>query len=757
MSKKLMGRVSLALAGLVAALAGCRYHMPHALTWPAGGDIVPTHAAPPEGGYYSNWDPYAVELEVTPLDDVNPVRTQHVIIATVKDKNGKPLPNRRVEWILNEGSVGDIVQVDESGWRASRGYKVTPHYAISHTNNFDHVIDRGDNDPSNDIHLKAGQTWCVITSPIEGQTHITVYAPGIYDWNKHKVFATKSWYDVTWKFPPAATNPIGTPHEFVTHVTKYSDGSGLAGYDVIYKIMDGPAATFEQGGGTTATVKTDASGMARVTLRQTSPVEGVNNVQVDIIRPEDVQCCKPPVHIATGMTSKTWVGPKIACNKTASASVLAGDAIDYTITVTNPSQVAAPDIVVTDSLPDGVEYVSSSPQADSAAGQTLTWSLGSIAPGGQKTISIRAKATRSGRFENCAEVRGGYGLQTRCCATTVVVSPKLAIEKTCPPAVTVCDPIDYVITVRNPGDGPANNVTVTDTLPDGITVDGKQTVTVSVGTLAAGESREVRLSAKASRTGRFENRVSASADGGLTADATCTTVVSKPELAVTKTGPATQIIGRPMKFEITVKNTGDSPARNTVLTDPIPANASFDSASDGGQFADGRVTWNLGTLEPNQSRTVSISLRGTGRGTIRNTASATAICADGNAAAETELRGVPAILLECVDDPDPIEVGTTTTYLIEVTNQGTTEDTNTTVVVNLPAELEFVSADGATRGTVSGKTISFAPYPSLAPKQKITYRVIAKGVKEGDVRFRVTLTSDFFKTPIEETESTHVY
>jgi len=50
---------------------------------------------------------------------------------------------------------------------------------------------------------RSGKTWCVITSPVEGDTHIIAYAPGIYDWNKHKVFAAKHWYDVKWVFPAA--------------------------------------------------------------------------------------------------------------------------------------------------------------------------------------------------------------------------------------------------------------------------------------------------------------------------------------------------------------------------------------------------------------------------------------------------------------------------------------------------------------------------------------------------------------------------
>ena len=109
---------------LTTALMGCRNDMPHSVTWPASGDTVQSHPKPPEGGYYTNWDPFAVKLEVFPKEDKNPIRTQHVIVATVRDADGKPLPNRRVEWMLAEGGVGDIVEVDESGWRASRGYKV---------------------------------------------------------------------------------------------------------------------------------------------------------------------------------------------------------------------------------------------------------------------------------------------------------------------------------------------------------------------------------------------------------------------------------------------------------------------------------------------------------------------------------------------------------------------------------------------------------------------------------------------------------
>ncbi|MCZ6682566.1 MAG: DUF11 domain-containing protein [Planctomycetota bacterium] len=517
---------------LTTALMGCRNHMPHSATWAASGDTVQSHPKPPEGGYYTNWDPFAVKLEVFPKEDKNPIRTQHVLVATVRDADGKPLPNRRVEWMLAEGGVGDIVEVDESGWRASRGYKVTNHFAVSHTNNFDHVLDLGNDDPADDVHLTTGQTWCVITSPVVGTSFITAYAPGIYDWNHHKVFVVKHWY------------------------------------------------------------------------------EG---------------------------------------------------------------------------------------------------------------------------------------------------APEIKLEKSCPSEVMICDPITYDIVVRNTGDMRATNVKITDQLPDGLTTErGGSAISINVGDLGPGKSRRFTYSARASKTGSFSNTAVATGDEGLRAEAGSQVVVRKPALVVTKKGPAMRYLGRPAKFEITVANQGDAPARNTVLVDSRDG-GKVKEVGDGGRSAGGKVTWTLGTIEPGASRTVSLTIKPTRIGTLRNTATATAYCAEASASAEMKVEGIPAILLECVDNPDPIEIDGNVTYTITVTNQGSAVGTNIAIVCTLPKEQEHVSSTGPTKAVSKGKKVTFAPLATLAPKASVVYKVTVKGIAEGDVRFKVSLNSDQMTSPAEETESTRIY
>jgi uncharacterized repeat protein (TIGR01451 family) len=153
-----------------------------------------------------------------------------------------------------------------------------------------------------------------------------------------------------------------------------------------------------------------------------------------------------------------------------------------------------------------------------------------------------------------------------------------------------------------------------------------------------------------------------------------------------------------------------------------------------------------------------MTIQATRTGMMRNVASVTATCSGTTQAeARTQVVGIPAILLETVDLEDPIEVGANETYQITVTNQGSADGTNIRVVCTLPAEMDYVRSDGPTRATAVGKTVTFAPLARLAPKAKAVYRVVAKGTKAGDVRFKVELNSDQMTSPASETESTHIY
>lgn len=444
----------------------------------------------------------------------------------------------------------------------------------------------------------------------------------------------------------------------------------------------------------------------------------------------------------------------ILLERSSPAEVRVGESFEYTVMLSNLTARPVQNLVLTEELPPDFDLQGIVPEPDRRDGPQATWNLGTLEPRGSKTIRIKGSARRTGELPSCATVT----FQTKACSSVRIVQPELELVKTAPAEVVLCDPIPLKLVVSNRGSGVARNVTVTDPLPDGwATADGRSQLTFQAGDLAAGQSREFAVDVRSSNTGQFTNQASAQEAGGLTADASSTTRVVKPMLALTKKGPDVRYIGRPAKFELTVTNDGDAPARDAVLVDTVPTGARFDQASDSGQFGGNKVTWPLGTIAAGDSRTVTVTITPTQRGILRNDANVRAYCAAADASASLEVRGIPAILLEVVDIHDPIEVGANETYEIVIVNQGSAEGTNIVITCMLPPEQQFVSAEGPTKGEAQAQKVVFAPLDSLDPKAKVTYRVVVKGISEGDVRFKVTLMSDQLDSVVEETESTHVY
>jgi uncharacterized repeat protein (TIGR01451 family) len=124
---------------------------------------------------------------------------------------------------------------------------------------------------------------------------------------------------------------------------------------------------------------------------------------------------------------------------------------------------------------------------------------------------------------------------------------------------------------------------------------------------------------------------------------------------------------------------------------------------------------------------------------------------------ETLVTGISAVSLEVVDIVDPVRIGTRTTYVIGVTNQGSAAATNIRIACVLENNVQYVSSAGATAGSIEGQIVKFFPLSSLEPKAKAVWRVVIAALKPGDVRFKVVMNMDQLTRPVEETESTHLY
>jgi uncharacterized repeat protein (TIGR01451 family) len=458
----------------------------------------------------------------------------------------------------------------------------------------------------------------------------------------------------------------------------------------------------------------------------------------------------PKAEAAVASNEFTLKSDLLQVTKRVPAKATLGSDIEADLTIVAVANCA--NIMITDMIPAGSTYVKSEPPAQ-VDGKKLTWSIDTMDRGQTINAKIWYTADSEGSLVNCATMAA----IPRGCAATFVGKAQIAIDKTGPEMAKLGAQVNYSIVVKNTGNADANDVVVTDTVPDGLSSDsGQSTLTFNVGTLAPGQSKEIPVALKAAARGKHCNDASVATSNAGSAKSEACTLVVQPGLKIDKTGTKEQFLGRNANYEIVVANTGDTTLTGVSVTDTAPAETRIVSAS-GASISGVTATWQLSELRAGDKKTLDITLTSDTPGSHCNAASANDASDNlsDSAQACTLWKGIPAILLETRDDPDPVEVGGTVIYTIRVTNQGTADDNNIKVVAAFGNEVDPVSASSG--GQVNGKTVTFPVLPALGPKQVETYTITAKGVAVGDHRMKVSLTSDMLTEPVTHEESTHVY
>lgn len=456
--------------------------------------------------------------------------------------------------------------------------------------------------------------------------------------------------------------------------------------------------------------------------------------------------------------AKTRVGPQIVTMKLADITTTSPDEVGEGETFKSTIKVVAKEniahVVVRMMVPDGMEYVKSTPEG-TRDGSMITWKYPSMDANDSQEIEVMLKATKVGSYKPCASVDAA----PQVCFVVKVVKPKISIKKTGPATAMLNDYVDYTIVVKNEGDGLAKEVVVTDTVPEGLAHDsGKSTLVFKIGDLPAKQEKRMTVKLKAVKRGEPCNVVKVETSNAGQSESEACTLVQLEDFTVEKTGMAEQYLGKKADYTITVKNVGDTTLKNVRVNDSAAQETSVVEAKDASVTTEKGATWVIDTLKPGAEETFELLLTSRVPGTHKNRVSVTAGKQTKDADADTLWKGMAAILLEVIDTDDPLQAEEETTYIIRVTNQGTKEDKNIHIWAQFPTEVIPVSTTGSeVKGTVDGLKVDYEAYPVLNPKQSITYKIQAKGKEPGDGRIKVYLQGDLLKTPVVEEESTHVY
>lgn len=133
---------------------------------------------------------------------------------------------------------------------------------------------------------------------------------------------------------------------------------------------------------------------------------------------------------------------------------VAGDNVTYTIEVTNPGTSVGPatNVVVTDNLPNGVDFVSATGGNCERTGHTVTCELGQVNPGTTATVTIVVKTKKNDTLTNTASVASPEDVvlaNNSATATTTVLSKgqgKKKVKASCAaPTITGTPGADVIV------------------------------------------------------------------------------------------------------------------------------------------------------------------------------------------------------------------------------------------------------------------------------------------------------------------------
>ncbi|MEX2317753.1 MAG: hypothetical protein WD669_11415 [Pirellulales bacterium] len=520
--------------------------------------------------------------------------------------------------------------------------------------------------------------------------------------------------------------------------------SGASGYDRLRETGRFPSTAYGNAaggyGGQTATAN---GGMLGNSLGNMPPANG------DILNgPEGTG--RPGERALEGTQN-----PALVILKQAPSEIQVGKPAKFLIQIRNVGGQPAADVVIRDEVPQGTRLVSTSPMAEVNGGQ-LMWRFAALSVGEEKTIEMQLMPTAEGDVGSVATVT--YSAQAS--IKTRSTMPQLAIKMTAPKQVMVGQEQRVKILLNNPGSGDATGVMLFENVPENVRHAAGPALEFEIGTLRAGETRELELVLLAQKAGKVTNVLSARAEGNLQVQQQVEFEVIAPALTVAVVGPERRYLERPATYEVRVENPGTATARDIQLITKLPKGLKFVRANNMGEYdaATHAVYWSLAELPEGEHGSVELVAMPieTGPQTLEVQGRAQQGLSD-QTKQQILVEGLAAIMFEVRDLEDPIEVGRETTYEIRVVNQGTKAATNVQIGVALPEDMQFISAEGETRHSAQTNSVIFAPIKELAPKSDTVYRLKVQCRAPGDQRVTVEVKTDDLANPIRREESTRVF
>lgn len=450
----------------------------------------------------------------------------------------------------------------------------------------------------------------------------------------------------------------------------------------------------------------------------------------------------PDGRTLTGNSSSNIVtfpvsAPNVAVVKsTTTTATNIGDIITYSTAVTNQGIETINNVQFTDPIPANTSFVPNSVTVDgttrTGANPALGVSIGPISPGTTVTVTFQIQVTAlptSGQLSNQSSIGFTSGSFSGAAFSNTVVTPVyqpiLAATKTANTInATVGDTITYTVTVNNTGNYGADVIltdpisSATSFVPNSVIINGSpapgadpstgidigmvNTTTVVMFSVVLNSLPPGQLlTNQASFTYSYTLPDSRAFTGSFVSN-TLSIPTSSPDLAVVKSTPVSDaVVGDTITYSIVVTNNGIANVNNVVLTDIVPAGASFVASSvtvNGAArpAANPETGILLNTIAPSGSVTVAFNIHvnalpTSGQLSNRSSVTFTSGAFSGSAFSNTVVTPVYQPILSLVKSANTSNatVGDTVVYTMTVQNTGNL-DASVTIVDTVPTGTSFV-------------------------------------------------------------------
>ena len=399
-----------------------------------------------------------------------------------------------------------------------------------------------------------------------------------------------------------------------------------------------------------------------------------------------------------------------------------GDTVTYTVTVTNNGVVDAKQVVVVDSLDEGLTFVNASDNGVwNPFKRTVTWTV-DLAKGESKVFTVIATVSAYGNIPNTVSV-GDKSSSVNIAVPEIIPGKTVDVENP-----NFGDTVTYTVVVTNNGVVDAKQVVVRDILDKGLkfvkatgeyTFDEDSRTVTWIIDLAKGESQTFYVTAVAEAYGVLTNDVTVG-------DKTASADVVVPEINPDKTANITNPnFGDKVDYTVTVTNDGIGDANNVVIVDRLGEGLTFVSASDNGVWDPVKrtVTW-IVDLAKGESKVFSVIATVSGYGNVTNS------LVVGNKTAGVNVT-VPEIIPDKTANISNPNFGDNVTYTVTVTNDGIGGAKDVVVRDVLGEGLKFVSATGGYTWDEDSRTVTWIV--DLAKGESRTFYVNATVVGYGNV------------------------